>query len=121
RYFVKNNLAENNTAKLSEYYLVSTSENGRSCNQFDNGLARNFEGYCPRPNALTQEFCMLLTTFFAPNGQSNCAISYEEDEHWLQAVWHGYVDQSLAQRGAEIFLHHAAIRPSAFMLSDNSR
>ena len=64
---------------------------------------------------------MLLNTFFVPKGQSSCVISYEEDERWLQAVWNGYVDQSAAKRGAELFLRHAACRPSAFMLSDNSR
>jgi hypothetical protein len=62
---------------------------------------------------------MQLTTNFDPRDHSFCALSYEENERWLQAVWHGYVDPDEARRGAEAYLQQAAKMPSAFLLNDN--
>ncbi|MDJ0364109.1 hypothetical protein QMK33_03010 [Hymenobacter sp. H14-R3] len=64
---------------------------------------------------------MLLNLNTDPRDHSSCALSYDETEHWLQAIWRGSVDQTEAMRGAEAYLQHAAQQPCAFLLNDNSR
>lgn len=63
---------------------------------------------------------MLLNIEIDPSTHSTCALSYNEQERWLQAVWRGYVDPAEAMRGAEAYLQHAARRPSAYLFNDNS-
>ena len=63
---------------------------------------------------------MLLNVNTDPRDHSSCALSYEEEEGWLQATWRGYVDPAEAMRGAEAYLHHAAHRPCPFLFNDNS-
>ena len=64
---------------------------------------------------------MLLNLNTDPRDHSACALSYDETEYWLQAVWQGYVDQAEAMRGAEAYLQHATQHPCAYLLNDNSR
>ncbi len=64
---------------------------------------------------------MLLNLNTDPRDHSSCALSYNETEHWLEAIWRGYVDQTEAMRGAEAYLRHAAQQPCAYLLNDNSR
>jgi len=52
---------------------------------------------------------------------SFCALSYNQTEGWLQAIWRGYVDPQEAQRGAQAYLEHAGRMPSPFLLNDNSQ
>jgi hypothetical protein len=63
---------------------------------------------------------MHLNTNVDLQDRSFCDLSYNEAEGWLQAVWHGYVDQQEAQWGANAYLEHVVRRPSAFLLNDNS-
>lgn len=51
----------------------------------------------------------------------SCILTYDETEHWMQAVWYGFIDPLGAQRGADAYLHHATQRPSPYLLNDNSR
>lgn len=64
---------------------------------------------------------MLLNLTTDPRDHSSCALSYDETERWLQAIWRGHVDQTEAMRGADAYLQHAAQQPCAFLFNDNSR
>lgn len=64
---------------------------------------------------------MFLNLNTDPRDHSTCALSYNEQEGWIQAVWRGYVDPVEATRGAEAYLQRAAQVPCAFLLNDNSR
>ena len=63
---------------------------------------------------------MLLNTNIDPRDHSTCALTYEEENHWLRATWRGYVDPTEAMRGAEAYLQHAARMPCPLLLNDNS-
>ena len=62
---------------------------------------------------------MFLNLNVDPRDHSSCALSYNEAEGCLQAVWRGYVDPAEAQRGAEAYLLRATGRPCAYLLNDN--
>ncbi len=64
---------------------------------------------------------MLLNLNTDPRDHSTCALTYEETEGWLCATWQGYVDPLEAREGAAAYLHHAAQRPCALLLNDNSQ
>lgn len=64
---------------------------------------------------------MFLNTTVDPRDHSNCALYYDEVEHWLCATWRGYIDPTEAMQGAEAYLVHAAHTPSALLLNDNSQ
>ncbi len=64
---------------------------------------------------------MFLNNNVDPRDHSSCALTYEEADHWLRATWRGYVDPVEAMHGAEAYLLHAADKPSAFLLNDNSQ
>jgi hypothetical protein len=64
---------------------------------------------------------MLLNINTDPRDHSSCALSYDEAECWLKAVWRGYVDPAEAMRGAEAYLQHATQHPCAYLLNDNSQ
>jgi hypothetical protein len=64
---------------------------------------------------------MHLNTNVDLRDHSFCALSYNEAEEWLQAVWHGHVDPMEAHRGAQAYLEHAGRVPSPFLLNDNSQ
>ncbi len=64
---------------------------------------------------------MFLNTNVDPRDHSSCALTYEEAEHWLRAMWRGYVDPVEAMYGAEAYLRHVADKPSALLLNDNSQ
>ncbi|MVN78905.1 hypothetical protein GO988_21460 [Hymenobacter sp. HMF4947] len=64
---------------------------------------------------------MLLNINTDPRDHSTCALSYEEENHWLRATWRGYVDPVEAMRGAEAYLLHAARTPCSLLLNDNSQ
>lgn len=64
---------------------------------------------------------MLLNSNQDSQDQSQCVLSYEQAEGWLQARWSGYVDQAEATRGAQAYLDHAALLPSPYLFNDNSR
>lgn len=64
---------------------------------------------------------MLLNLNTDLRDHSTCALSYDETERWLQAIWRGFVSQAEAMRGAEAYLEHAAQQPCPYLLNDNSR
>lgn len=64
---------------------------------------------------------MFLNLNTDPRDHSTCALSYNEPEGWLQAIWRGYVDPLEATRGAEAYLQRAAQVPCAFLLNDNTQ
>lgn len=64
---------------------------------------------------------MFLNKNVDPRDHSSCALTYDEDEHWLRATWRGYVDPVEALHGAEAYLRHAAHTPSTLLLNDNSQ
>jgi len=64
---------------------------------------------------------MLLNLNIDPEDHSSCAISYNEHEYWLQAIWKGYVDPAEAMHGAQAYLQQAANKRCAYLLNDNSR
>ncbi|NML67235.1 hypothetical protein HHL22_18680 [Hymenobacter sp. RP-2-7] len=64
---------------------------------------------------------MLLNINEDPVDHSQCVLSYDEAEGWLQARWSGYVDQAEAMRGAQAYLMNAAKVPSGYLFNDNSR
>ncbi|MGI4871683.1 MAG: hypothetical protein ACRYFX_10945 [Janthinobacterium lividum] len=64
---------------------------------------------------------MFLNLNTDPRDHSSCALSYDEQEGWIQAIWSGYVDPAEAMRGAEAYLHRAAQAPCELLLNDNSR
>lgn len=64
---------------------------------------------------------MLLNVNTDPRDHSTCALSYDETEQWLQAVWRGYVDQAEALRGAQAYLARAIQQPCAYLFNDNSQ
>lgn len=63
---------------------------------------------------------MLLNLTTDPRDHSACALSYNETEHWIQAVWQGHVDQVEAMKGAEAYLRNAIRVPCSYLLNDNS-
>ena len=64
---------------------------------------------------------MFLNLNTDPRDHSTCALSYDEQEGWIQAVWRGYVDPAEAMRGAEAYLQRAAQVPCMLLLNDNSQ
>ncbi|MGI4871349.1 MAG: hypothetical protein ACRYFX_09235 [Janthinobacterium lividum] len=64
---------------------------------------------------------MFLNLNTDPSDHSSCALSYDEQEGWIQAIWRGYVDPAEAMRGAEAYLLRAANAPCTFLLNDNSQ
>jgi len=64
---------------------------------------------------------MLLNLNTDPRDHSFCALSYDETERWITAIWQGYVDQAEAMKGAEAYLQHATQVPCNYLLNDNSR
>lgn len=64
---------------------------------------------------------MFLNLNTDPRDHSSCALSYDEQEGWIQAVWRGYVDPAEAMRGAEAYLQRAAQVPCTFLLNNNSQ
>jgi hypothetical protein len=64
---------------------------------------------------------MLLNVNVDPADNSTCILTYNETEQWLCATWKGYVEPVEAQEGAATYLHHAAQRPCALLLNDNSQ
>lgn len=62
---------------------------------------------------------MLLNLNTDPADHSKCALSYNEHEHWIQAVWQGYVDPAESMRGAQAYLQNATRRPCGYLLNDN--
>jgi hypothetical protein len=64
---------------------------------------------------------LLLNINADSRDHSTCTLLYNEQEHWMQAIWNGYVDPSEAQSGAASYLSHAMRHPSPYLLNDNSR
>lgn len=64
---------------------------------------------------------MLLNLNLDPRDHSACALSYDEAERWIQAIWQGHVDQTEAMKGAAAYLQHATQVPCAYLLNDNSQ
>lgn len=64
---------------------------------------------------------MLLNLHTDPRDHSTCALTYDEQERWLQARWQGYVDQAEALRGAQAYLARAIRQPCPWLLNDNSQ
>ena len=64
---------------------------------------------------------MLLNLNTDPRDHSTCALSYDEVENWLQAVWRGFVQPAEAMEGADAYLLYAAHTPCAYLLNDNSQ
>ena len=64
---------------------------------------------------------MLLNLNTDPRDHSACALSYDEAERWISAVWRGHVDQAEAMQGAQAYLEHATQAPCRYLLNDNSR
>ena len=64
---------------------------------------------------------MFLNLNTDPRDHSTCALSYDETECWIQAVWRGHVDQAEATKGAEAYLYHATQVPCSYLLNDNSQ
>jgi hypothetical protein len=64
---------------------------------------------------------MLLNTNTDPRDHSTCALFYDEAEHWLKAIWRGYVDPDEAMNGAQAYLQYAAQFPCPYLLNDNSQ
>jgi hypothetical protein len=64
---------------------------------------------------------MLLNLNIDPRDHSACALSYDETEHWITAMWRGHVDQDEAMKGAQDYLQHATQVPCAYLLNDNSQ
>lgn len=64
---------------------------------------------------------MLLNLTVDPRDHSRCALSYDETEQWLQAIWQGYVDQAEALRGAQAYLAYAVKQPCPYLLNDNAQ
>lgn len=64
---------------------------------------------------------MLLNLNIDPRDHSACALSYDETEHWITALWRGHVDQDEAMKGAQDYLQHATQVPCAYLLNDNSQ
>jgi hypothetical protein len=64
---------------------------------------------------------VLISFNTGPNNGSSCTLSYNNEEHWLQAVWKGFINPLEAQRGAEAYLYHANQHPSPYLLNDNSQ
>ena len=64
---------------------------------------------------------MFLNTNIDPRDHSSCALTYNEAEYWICATWQGYVDPLEALDGAAAYLIHAARKPSALLLNDNSQ
>lgn len=63
----------------------------------------------------------MLNLNIDPADHSSCALSYNEHELWIQAVWQGYVDPVEATRGAQAYLQRATQKPSAYLFNDNSK
>lgn len=63
----------------------------------------------------------LLNVNTDPLDHSGCTLCYNGHEHWLQAVWKGYIDPAEAMLGAQSYLQHAAQKPCAFLLNDNGQ
>lgn len=64
---------------------------------------------------------MFLNLNTDPRDHSTRALSYNEQEGWIQAVWRGYVDPLEATQGAEAYLQRAAQAPCDFLLNDNTQ
>jgi hypothetical protein len=64
---------------------------------------------------------MFLNLNTDPKDHSSCALSYDEQEGYIQAVWRGYVDPAEAMRGAEDYLRGATKAPCSLLLNDNSQ
>ncbi|MGI4873362.1 MAG: hypothetical protein ACRYFX_19565 [Janthinobacterium lividum] len=64
---------------------------------------------------------MFLNLNTDPKDHSACALSYDEQEGWIQATWRGYVDPAEAMRGAEAYLLRATQAPCTLLLNDNSQ
>lgn len=64
---------------------------------------------------------MLLNLNTDPRDHSTCALLYDDEEQWIQAIWRGYVDPVEARRGAEAYLSYAAKQPCTLLLNDNSQ
>ncbi|OUJ70039.1 hypothetical protein [Hymenobacter crusticola] len=62
---------------------------------------------------------MILGALRAVDG-SRRTLTYEEQDQWLRATWHGYVDPVEAMSSAEQYLAHAGVRPCPYLLNDNS-
>ena len=64
---------------------------------------------------------MLLNINTDPRDHSSCALSYNEQERWLLAVWRGYVNPAEAMQGAQAYLLHAVNHSCGLLLNDNSK
>lgn len=64
---------------------------------------------------------MLLNLTTDSHDHSTCALSYNEAERWIQAVWQGYVNQVEAQLGAQAYLENALAMPCPYLFNDNSQ
>ena len=64
---------------------------------------------------------MFLNLNTDPKDHSSCALSYDEQEGYIQAIWRGYVDPVEARRGAEAYLRRATQAPCRLLLNDNSQ
>lgn len=64
---------------------------------------------------------MLLHLNTDPRDHSSCALTYDEQDRWMQATWQGYVDPLEALEGAETYLRYATPRPCAYLLNDNAQ
>jgi hypothetical protein len=64
---------------------------------------------------------MFLNLATDPQDHSSCALSYNEQEGYIQATWRGYVDPLEAMRGAEAYLLRATQVPCSLLLNDNSQ
>lgn len=63
---------------------------------------------------------MLLNLQKDPRDHSSCALTYNEQEGWIEATWRGFVDPTEARRGADAYLLHAAHTPCTFLLNNNA-
>ena len=64
---------------------------------------------------------MFLNLNTDPRDHSSCALSYDEQAGWIQAIWLGYVDPAEAMRGAQAYLQRATQAPCTKLLNDNSQ
>jgi len=62
---------------------------------------------------------MLLSNLPDPTDGSSCTLEFDEQNHWLRAIWKGFVDNGEATRGATNYLRILEQHPCPYLLNDN--
>jgi hypothetical protein len=52
---------------------------------------------------------------------SSCELVFDDENHWIRAIWLGYVDPEEAYNGASMFLTAMQQLHCPYLLNDNSR